>query len=157
MKLRAVFSPFSSRLPADGRARSASGAWSASPSASRSDFPVTLLTNGQAAALPVPADQRWFWTDRWQEREREVDAHVAAGGVTVHKDGTALLDHLDQLDDREMKFETTPAFDADYRRLKPEHRAMLSWVLKTSSSGMPACRMSASCDGPLLGRAARVR
>jgi hypothetical protein len=45
----------------------------------------------------------------------------------VHKDGTALLDHLDQLDDREMKFETTPAFDADYRRLKPEHRAVLSW------------------------------
>jgi AbrB family looped-hinge helix DNA binding protein len=50
-------------------------------------------------ALPVPADQRWFWTDRWQEREREVDAQVAAGEVTVHKDGKALLDHLDQLDD----------------------------------------------------------
>ena len=31
------------------------------------------------AALPVPADQRWFWAERWQEREREVDEHVAAG------------------------------------------------------------------------------
>ena len=49
-------------------------------------------------ALPIPADQRWFWTDRWQEREREVDEHVAAGQVTVHDDGQALLNHLDQLD-----------------------------------------------------------
>lgn len=49
-------------------------------------------------ALPVAADQRWFWTERWQEREHEVDAHVAAGQVTVHEDGDALLDHLDQLD-----------------------------------------------------------
>ena len=49
-------------------------------------------------ALPIPADQRWFWTDRWQEREQEVDEHVAAGQVTVHDDGQALLNHLDQLD-----------------------------------------------------------
>jgi AbrB family looped-hinge helix DNA binding protein len=49
-------------------------------------------------SLPIPADQRWFWTKRWQEREREVDAHVAAGEVAVHPDGDALLDHLDQLD-----------------------------------------------------------
>ena len=49
-------------------------------------------------SLPVPADQRWFWTERWQQREREVDAHVAAGDVTVHADGDELLGHLDQLD-----------------------------------------------------------
>jgi AbrB family looped-hinge helix DNA binding protein len=49
--------------------------------------------------LPVPADQRWFWTDRWQEREHEVDAHIAVGEVTVYEDGKALLDHLDHLDD----------------------------------------------------------
>lgn len=48
-------------------------------------------------SLPVPADQRWFWTERWQQREREVDAHVAAGEVTVHKDGQALLDHIEKL------------------------------------------------------------
>src|ERR1700724_3687609 len=35
-------------------------------------------------SLPIPADQRWFWTDRWQQREHEVDAHVAAGEVAVH-------------------------------------------------------------------------
>ena len=33
--------------------------------------------------LPVPADQRWFWSERWQAMEREVDEHIGAGGVTV--------------------------------------------------------------------------
>ncbi len=51
------------------------------------------------AALPIPADQRWFWTDRWQEREREVDEHVAAGNVAVHESAEDFLDHLDTLDD----------------------------------------------------------
>ena len=45
-------------------------------------------------SLPVPADQRWFWTERWQRREREVDEHVVAGQVAVHQDGDALLVHL---------------------------------------------------------------
>jgi AbrB family looped-hinge helix DNA binding protein len=48
-------------------------------------------------ALPVPADQAWFWTQRWQEREREVDDHVAAGRVTVHDSGEDFLAHLDRL------------------------------------------------------------
>ncbi|MBS9534777.1 AbrB/MazE/SpoVT family DNA-binding domain-containing protein [Mycobacterium sp. M1] len=49
-------------------------------------------------SLPVPADQRWFWAERWQQREQEVDGHIAAGRVTVHQDGDALLEHLDRLD-----------------------------------------------------------
>lgn len=49
-------------------------------------------------ALPIPANQRWFWQDRWQQREREVDEHVAARQVTVHDDLEAFLDHLDHLD-----------------------------------------------------------
>lgn len=48
--------------------------------------------------LPVPADQVRFRERGWQEREREVDDHVAAGRVTVHEDGDALLAHLDALD-----------------------------------------------------------
>ena len=51
------------------------------------------------AALPIPADQRWFWAERWQEREREVDEHVAAGRVAVHESTEDFLDHLDDLDD----------------------------------------------------------
>lgn len=50
------------------------------------------------AALPVPADQRWFWTELRQERELEVDEHVAAGRVTVHESTEDFLDHLDDLD-----------------------------------------------------------
>jgi AbrB family looped-hinge helix DNA binding protein len=45
--------------------------------------------------LPVPADQRWFWTERWQAMEREVDAEVAAGQVTVVDGPDALFAHLD--------------------------------------------------------------
>lgn len=48
-------------------------------------------------SLPVAADQAWFWTERWQEREREVDEHIAAGRVTVHEDGDSFLAHLDTL------------------------------------------------------------
>lgn len=48
-------------------------------------------------SLPVAADQAWFWTERWQEREREVDEHVTAGRVTVHEDGDGFLAHLDSL------------------------------------------------------------
>jgi AbrB family looped-hinge helix DNA binding protein len=45
--------------------------------------------------LPIPADQRWFWTDRWQSMEREVDEHVAAGRVAVVDGPDALFEHLD--------------------------------------------------------------
>ena len=31
---------------------------------------------------PVPADQAWFWTERWQEMEAEADEDVRAGRVT---------------------------------------------------------------------------
>ncbi|MFD4422573.1 AbrB/MazE/SpoVT family DNA-binding domain-containing protein [Agromyces sp. NPDC058484] len=48
-------------------------------------------------SLPVSADQAWFWTERWQEREREVDEHVKAGRVTVHENDDDFLAHLDTL------------------------------------------------------------
>jgi bifunctional DNA-binding transcriptional regulator/antitoxin component of YhaV-PrlF toxin-antitoxin module len=47
--------------------------------------------------VAVPADQAWFWTDRWQQREREVDAHVDAGEVTVHESTDDFLAALDEL------------------------------------------------------------
>lgn len=31
--------------------------------------------------VAISADQRWFWTDRWQEMEREANADIAAGRV----------------------------------------------------------------------------
>lgn len=30
----------------------------------------------------VPADQAWFWTDRWQKMEREADGDIAAGRMS---------------------------------------------------------------------------
>jgi AbrB family looped-hinge helix DNA binding protein len=45
--------------------------------------------------LPVPADQRWFWTERWQAMEREVDADIAAGHETTFDSAEAFLDYLD--------------------------------------------------------------
>ena len=49
--------------------------------------------------LPVPADQRWFWTERWQAMEREADEDIAAGRVLEFEDAAAFLAHLEQLRD----------------------------------------------------------
>jgi AbrB family looped-hinge helix DNA binding protein len=50
-------------------------------------------------ALPVAADQRWFWTERWQAMEREVDAQYARGEGRVHQDATSFAAHLEALDE----------------------------------------------------------
>ena len=47
--------------------------------------------------VAVPADQEWFWTDRWQAMEREVDEEVAAGRVRRHDSLDDVLAHLDGL------------------------------------------------------------
>jgi len=44
----------------------------------------------------VPADQRWFWTERWQRMEREADADIGAGRVAQFD---SVEDFLDDLDD----------------------------------------------------------
>lgn len=48
--------------------------------------------------VPVPADQRWFWTERWQDMERGADADVAAGRVARSDN---VDDFLTELDDGE--------------------------------------------------------
>lgn len=45
--------------------------------------------------VPVPADQRWFWTERWQRMEREADADVAAGRVARFDTADDFLADLD--------------------------------------------------------------
>jgi AbrB family looped-hinge helix DNA binding protein len=42
--------------------------------------------DGRVELVPVvavPADQAWFWTQRWQSMEREADIDIAAGRTTV--------------------------------------------------------------------------
>lgn len=29
----------------------------------------------------IPRDQRWFWTEEWQQAEREVEEDIAAGRI----------------------------------------------------------------------------
>ena len=49
--------------------------------------------------VAVPADQAWFWTDRWQATEREADAHVRDGHVRVHDGPDELFAYLDSSTD----------------------------------------------------------
>jgi bifunctional DNA-binding transcriptional regulator/antitoxin component of YhaV-PrlF toxin-antitoxin module len=46
--------------------------------------------------VPIRADQAWFWTERWQTKEREVDRHVAAGEVEVFDSADDFLAQLDR-------------------------------------------------------------
>jgi bifunctional DNA-binding transcriptional regulator/antitoxin component of YhaV-PrlF toxin-antitoxin module len=64
--------------------------------------------------VAVPAAQAYYWSDDWQTREREVDAHLARGQFTDHADVDAFLGHLDALDaaeDTEPDAITTDRFE----------------------------------------------
>jgi AbrB family looped-hinge helix DNA binding protein len=45
--------------------------------------------------VAIPADQAWFWTQRWQQMEREADDAIASGQVTAAADIDELLAELD--------------------------------------------------------------
>ncbi len=45
--------------------------------------------------LAVPTDQTWFWTERWQQMEREADDAISAGLVTTVDGVEELLADLD--------------------------------------------------------------
>jgi hypothetical protein len=45
--------------------------------------------------LPVPADQAWFWTERWQQMEREADEDISAGRIHTADSTEEFLDKLD--------------------------------------------------------------
>lgn len=66
----------------------------------QADSQIKLIEHddGRVELIPVvvvPADQAWFWTDRWQEMEREADADIAAGRVVVVEGVDDLIAHLD--------------------------------------------------------------
>jgi antitoxin MazE len=46
--------------------------------------------------VAVRADQAWFWSTRWQEREREVDEHVERGEVERFDNSDEFLASLDR-------------------------------------------------------------
>jgi AbrB family looped-hinge helix DNA binding protein len=45
--------------------------------------------------IPVPVDQAWFWSERWQEMERRADEEIAKGNVASFEDVDSLLADLD--------------------------------------------------------------
>jgi AbrB family looped-hinge helix DNA binding protein len=45
--------------------------------------------------VAVPADQAWFWTERWRQMELEADAAVVAGRIVVVEGVEELLADLD--------------------------------------------------------------
>lgn len=44
------------------------------------DDEVAFVDTGRGIVV-CPADQAWYWTPEWQEREREADADIAAGRI----------------------------------------------------------------------------
>lgn len=47
------------------------------------------------AQSAVPADQRWFWSERWQRMEREAEADIEAGRVETFDRPEDFLHDLD--------------------------------------------------------------
>ena len=45
--------------------------------------------------VAVPADQAWFWAERWQQMEREADDAIAAGRIMTVEGIEELLTDLD--------------------------------------------------------------
>ena len=61
---------------------------------------IVETEDGRIELIPlaaVPAGQKWFWTERWQKMEREMDEAVAAGEVEVFNDAESFLANLDTL------------------------------------------------------------
>jgi hypothetical protein len=50
--------------------------------------------------LAVPAEQKWFWTQRWQAMEAEADEQIATGDLTTHDSADELFAHLDGLQEQ---------------------------------------------------------
>lgn len=43
----------------------------------------------------VPADQAWFWTERWQKMERQVQEDIEAGRISRYRDVDEALKALE--------------------------------------------------------------
>ena len=57
-----------------------------------------LVENGRIVIIPkkiVDADQAWFWTNEWQEKERKADEAIARGELSgPFKNAQSLIKHL---------------------------------------------------------------
>lgn len=51
--------------------------------------------------VSVPASQAWFWSERWQRMEREVDEQAAAGEVRAFESSEEFAAFLDGIESDE--------------------------------------------------------
>jgi hypothetical protein len=53
-------------------------------------------TEADAAARAglIPSDQRWWWTEQWQEGERQAERDLKAGRVVIVQSADQLLEDL---------------------------------------------------------------
>ncbi|MBL6983623.1 MAG: AbrB/MazE/SpoVT family DNA-binding domain-containing protein [Anaerolineales bacterium] len=64
------------------------------------DLVFRVNENGELVVervVTVPADQAWFWTERWQKMEREAQADIDAGRVTRYEDEDSAIEALEDL------------------------------------------------------------
>jgi AbrB family looped-hinge helix DNA binding protein len=47
----------------------------------------------------IPPDQAWFWTERWQKMEREVEEDIAAGRIKSFDSVDDLIAYLEGPDE----------------------------------------------------------
>jgi AbrB family looped-hinge helix DNA binding protein len=50
-------------------------------------------------AITIPADQAWFWSERWQRMEQEAQADIESGKLTRYADVDGALTGLEKLKD----------------------------------------------------------
>jgi bifunctional DNA-binding transcriptional regulator/antitoxin component of YhaV-PrlF toxin-antitoxin module len=63
----------------------------------RGDHLLMRLVEGRLEMVParlIPADQLWFWTPEWQQKEREADAALARGDYKETDDVEGLIRSL---------------------------------------------------------------
>jgi len=80
--------------------------------------------------LPVPADQVWFWSERWQRMEREADDDIANGRVGEFDDVDDFLADLDAV-----KYVRTDSFKADYQRLSAAEKGPFRQTVRDVNRG----------------------
>lgn len=47
----------------------------------------------------IPPDQAWFWSEHWQQMEREVQADIDAGNVLEFDNIEDFIEYLDKVED----------------------------------------------------------
>ena len=47
----------------------------------------------------IPPDQAWFWAERWQKMEREVEEDIVSGRVESFDSVDEFINYLDQPDE----------------------------------------------------------